>query len=108
MEARDYRGLLEERLASAPRNGIFRVRANPVGCGCPAFEVEIGGRWLRAAVIEGESLAIEALVAGVEVTPRAVFRVEGELGGELLACGRAALYVTLEVDLWGGPEAEDP
>ncbi len=100
----DYRGLLAARLSQIEASGVFRVRANPVGCGCPPLEVEVGGVWMRVAVTEGEPGVLEALSAALEATPRAVFLIEGELGRELVGCGRAALYVELEASGWQGPE----
>jgi hypothetical protein len=103
----DYRGILEARLAGVEPSGRFRLRANPVDCACPAFEVEVGGRWLRAAVVEGEREVLLALMEAFEEAPDAVYLLDGELGGELLPCGKAALYVEVEAVAWGGLEGDD-
>ena len=81
-----------------------KLRYNPVQCTCPAFEVELGPRWVRVA-IEGLD-DIDSLAAGLKT--RAVgdhrsdrleyYEVLGDLSTSPEYCGQGALYLRLSIE----------
>ena len=80
------------------------VRYNPVNCACPAFEVQLGSRWVR---VEIEDVALPETLAGRFLarakaaslaTEVPHYRVTGDLDTSLSICARGAFYLSLVVE----------
>lgn len=79
------------------------VRYNPVQCPCPAFEVQLGARWIRLQV-EGTDVA-DSPAAALEargIRDRAAdrvahYEVRGDLSTSARRCAQGALFLTLLV-----------
>jgi hypothetical protein len=46
----------QQRLATLDPTAPLALRYNPADCNCPAFELAVGERWLRAEVVPDEAL----------------------------------------------------
>jgi hypothetical protein len=100
---------VEERVRLARANGTFSVRANPTGCACPAFEVELGGVWQRVEIagLEPDDPMAVRLDEMARAHDAAVVTVEGQLEEGIGVCARGALYVSLvPTALDAGPDGE--
>lgn len=49
---RSRQDLIRLAVKSDPGRTAFRARYNPPVCPCPAFEIEVGGRWIRVRMID--------------------------------------------------------
>lgn len=97
--APNYGQVVAQRVADAQKATSHRVRYNPVPCGCPPFEVKLGGIWQRVAFDvppdgdEPPTLAVrKVLTDGV---PGALYDVDGSLEEALATCGSGVIYVTI-------------
>ncbi len=98
--ALDYGQRVRARIEAARREPHVLVRHNPAPCGCPPFEVMLGGFWHRVAfdVRDEEDPTVVALSeAARDAPPEAVatWRVAGHLDDVLSTCGRGTVVVSL-------------
>lgn|GEM_PF-3173812 len=84
--------------------GTLVLRYNPCICACPAFELQIGQRWVRAG-LEGEDepdspaakLAIQARTDHLNGNLEH-YRVRGDVNSKLQPCDKGAIYMLVSVE----------
>ena len=98
-----------ERVKSASEREVHDLRYNPTVCGCPPFEVQLDGRWLRSTfdVADDSHPVLMALREAVEADEAAgrlgTYVVQGRLLDRVTTCGQGAIFVTLDPSAYGAP-----
>ena len=95
---------LDQAATAQSETGQVVLRYNPCICGCPAFELQIGKRWVRAG-LEGEDDP-ESPAAKFAVQARtdhqngvlSHYRVRGEVNPTPQPCDKGAIYMLVSVE----------
>jgi hypothetical protein len=95
---------LETAAAVLSEEGTLVLRYNPCICACPAFELQIDQRWVRAG-LEGEDepdspaakLVIQARTDHLN-GDLAHYQVRGDVKSKLQPCDKGAIYLLVSVE----------
>ena len=105
---------IQRDLARAGDQTKHVLRHNPVTCRCPAFELEVGARWVRVAlseIDEPESLAQSLQKQAEQDTKESRlqnYTVYGSLLDTIQRCGQGAPYLTLSLEAPPTPDNDSP
>ena len=79
------------------------LRYNPVTCGCPAFELQIGSRWVRVALEQlkkPDSAAAKLMSKAISANKKGHvghYKIKGELDDSLNRCAGRAIYLSVAI-----------
>jgi hypothetical protein len=79
LEPNPERQAWQQRLASRDAAAPLVLRYNPAPCNCPAFELQLAERWLRAELVEADP----AWLAWLAATPPESWPVTVQAGGRV-------------------------
>ena len=100
-EPNPLRRTLERDLAKIDVKEPLELRYNPAPCNCPAFEVHIGERWLRAEISRVEGDVVSVWLAWLAQTPIEALPVPvsllGKIDRELLRTAQGSYAVRVDV-----------
>lgn len=95
--ANPVRLLLQEQIAARPADAPLQLRYNPASCDCPAFELLLAGRWIRADWRNQAAPEFASTARAIAATPADTWpvplRFKGSIDGDIVrtAQGQYAL-----------------
>ncbi len=91
----------EQRLLAVDTKVPLTLRFNPAPCNCPAFELQLGERWLRAELTASDLDRLNAWMTWLAATPPEALPVAvtimGRIDRELQRTAQGAYAVRIDV-----------
>ena len=104
-----YDEIVAKRVAAASDKTTFHLRYNPATCGCPPYEIALGGVWQRVALdVSDEPDPVVTLLRAATTRDQkagrlGIYTLQGELEDALATCARGTIYVTFRPTAFGPP-----
>lgn len=101
VEPNPVRRGFESRLQALDTKAVLPLRFNPAPCNCPAFELRLGERWLRADLTSNDPDRWTAWIGWLAAMPPEVLplpvEVHGRVDRDLQRTAQGAYAVRVEV-----------
>ncbi len=108
VSARVHRAATRADEASSTTGSLAtRIRFNPAPCECPPWEVELGGAWMRCALVPSRGAAEDLGPALQAAAAGSVWRAVVGVGRSVAESETGWRYRTLEVES-AEPDGADP